>query len=188
MTDDRQPRSEPDADRAAARVIRNSSIVAAAAAVQPIPLVDLALLTPIQVGMVRTVAAIYGHPLGVRNALELIGTFGTSLIAQHAVMVAVKLVPVAGLPVAVSVAYALTYAIGETARAHFRHGHALTSANLREVFRRAYRKKRGEVRHAARSDAQLIEELRRLTDDRRGGAIGEAEYERRKQELIARVA
>jgi uncharacterized protein (DUF697 family) len=72
---DQRTASEPDADRAAARVIRNYSIAAAAAAVQPIPLVVFALLTPIQVGMVRSVAMVYGQPLGLRSALDLLGTF-----------------------------------------------------------------------------------------------------------------
>jgi uncharacterized protein (DUF697 family) len=149
-------------------------------------MVDLALLTPIQVGMVRTVAAIYGHPLGLRNALELLGTFGASLAAQHAVMAAVKLVPVAGLPVAVPVAYAVTYAVGEASKVHFKQGHALTNENLREVFRRAYRKQRSAVRHAV-TDQQLVGELRRLTEARRKGQLQDAEYERRKQALFSRL-
>lgn len=174
---------DPDAD--AARVIRNYSIAAAAAAVQPIPMVDLALLTPIQVGMVRSIAMIYGQPLGLRNALELLGTFGGSMLAQHAVMASAKLAPVAGLPIAISVAYALTYAVGETSKVHFQRGPLLSNANLREVFRRVYRKQRGAARQAAR-DEHLVNELRRLAEARRGGQIGEAEYERRKQELISR--
>jgi uncharacterized protein (DUF697 family) len=167
-------------------VIRNYSITAAAAAVQPIPGLDLALLTPIQVGMVRTVAAIYGHPLGVRTALELLGAFGTGLAAQQAVMAAVKLVPVAGLPVAISVAYAVTYAVGEATRVRFAHGRPDTSQDLREVFRRAYRGQRRAVRRAA-SDEPLVRELRQLGEARRHGQIGDDEYERRKQALIARV-
>lgn len=176
-----------DPDEAAGRVIRNYSVAAAAAAAQPVPGVDLALLTPIQVGMVRTVAAIYGHPLGLRTALELLGAFGTSLAAQHAVMAAVKLVPVAGLPVAISVAYALTYAIGEATRARFQHGQTPSSESLREVFRRAYRGQCRAVRRAAASDGQLVGELRQLAEARRRGRIAEDEYERRKQALIARV-
>jgi uncharacterized protein (DUF697 family) len=183
----RHPRtvSEPDADQAA-RVIRNYSIAAAAAAVQPLPLVDLALLTPIQVGMVRSIAMVYGQPLGLRSALELLGTFGTSLVAQHAVMAAVKLAPGAGLPVAISVAYAITYAIGEASKVHFERGPLLSNENLRDVFRRTYRKQRGAVKHAVK-DKRLVGELRRLTQARRNGQIDDAEYERRKRALISPV-
>jgi uncharacterized protein (DUF697 family) len=177
--------SEPDADQAA-RVIRNYSIAAAAAAVQPVPLVDLALLTPIQVGMVRSIAMVYGQPLGLRSALELLGTFGTSLIAQHAIMAAVKLAPGAALPVAISVAYAITYAIGEASKVHFQRGPSLSNENLRDVFRRTYRKQRGAVKHAVKNK-QLVGELRRLTAARRNGQIDDAEYERRKRALISPV-
>lgn len=177
--------SESDADQAA-RVIRNYSIAAAAAAVQPIPLVDLALLTPIQVGMVRSIAMVYGQPLGLRSALELLGTFGTSLVAQHAIMAAVKLAPGATLPVAISVAYAITYAIGEASKVHFQRGPLLSNENLRDVFRRTYRKQRSAVKHAVK-DKQLVGELRRLTQARRNGQIEDAEYERRKRALISPV-
>lgn len=177
--------SESDADQAA-RVIRNYSIAAAAAAVQPIPLVDLALLTPIQVGMVRSIAMVYGQPLGLRSALELLGTFGTSLVAQHAIMAAVKLAPWAALPVAISVAYAITYAIGEASKVHFQRGPLLSNENLRDVFRRTYRKQRSAVKHAVK-DKQLVGELRRLTQARRNGQIEDAEYERRKRALISPV-
>lgn len=183
---DPQPRSEPDPDQAAARVIRNYSIAAAAAAVQPIPLVDLALLTPIQVGMVRSIATVYSQPLGLRSALELLGTFGTSLVAQQAIMAAVKLAPMAGLPVAISVAYAITYAIGEASKVHFERGSLLSNENLREIFRRTYRKQRDAIKHAVK-DEHLVGELRRLTKARRSGQIEEAEYERRKHELISRL-
>jgi uncharacterized protein (DUF697 family) len=177
--------SESDADQAA-RVIRNYSIAAAAAAVQPIPLVDLALLTPIQVGMVRSIAMVYGQPLGLRSALELLATFGTSLVAQHAIMAAVKLAPGAAVPVAISVAYAITYAIGEASKVHFQRGPLRSNENLRDVFRRTYREQRGAVKRAVK-DKQLVGELRRLTEARRNGQIEEAEYERRKRALISPV-
>jgi uncharacterized protein (DUF697 family) len=179
-----RPDEAPDA--AAARVIRNYSITAAAAAVQPIPGIDLALLTPIQVGMVRTVAAIYGHPLGLRTALELLGAFGTGLATQQAIIAAVKFVPMAGLPVAISVAYAITYAIGEATRVRFAHDQPAATKDLREVFRRAYRGQRRAIRRAA-SDEPLARELRQLGDARRSGQLAADEYERRKQALIARV-
>lgn len=174
-------------DQEAARVIRNYSITASAAAVQPIPGLDLALLTPIHVGMIRTVAAIYGHPLGVRTALELLGAFGAGLATQQAVIAAVKFVPVAGIPVAISVAYAVTYAVGEATRVRFAHGKPGESQDLREVFRRAYRGQRRAVRKAAAGDEALVHELRELGEARRHGQIAEDEYERRKQALIARV-
>jgi uncharacterized protein (DUF697 family) len=186
-TADPRTASARDADEAAARVIRNYSIAAAAAAVQPVPLVDLALLTPIQVGMVRAIAMVYHQPLGLRSALELLGTFGSSLVAQQAVMAAVKLAPGVGLPVAVSVAYAITYAVGEAAKLHFQRGPQLSDESLREVFQRTFRKQRGAVKHAVKHD-HLVGELRRLTEARRSGQIQEPEYERRKRELIARVA
>lgn len=48
-------RSPENRDAAASQVIRICSIGAAAAAIQPVPMVDLALLTPIQVAMVRSI-------------------------------------------------------------------------------------------------------------------------------------
>ena len=50
------------------------------------------------------------------------------------------------------------------------------------------RREIGAVRHAVQDDEHLVDELRRLTEARRDARIGQAEYERRKQALIARIA
>ncbi|HEX8110734.1 MAG TPA: DUF697 domain-containing protein [Kofleriaceae bacterium] len=173
---------------AATHVIRTCSIASAIAAMRPFPAVDLARVTPIQVGMVRSIARIYGYPLVLRDARKLIGAIGMSVVVQDMVIAAVKLVPVAGVPVAISGAYALTYAIGEAAKAYFEHGRTLSIRRLRAVFRRAYHRQRGAIGRAAAQNERLITELRRLAKLYSAGQIGEAEYVRRKQELTSGLA
>ena len=43
------------------------SVAAAAAAVQPVPLLDIALLAPIHVGMVQAIGQVHGHKLDTKS-------------------------------------------------------------------------------------------------------------------------
>ena len=180
-------RSPEDKARAASQVIRVCSVGAAAAAVQPLPIVDLALITPIQVAMVRSIGTIYGYTLDWRTALGILGTFGFSIASQNLVLASVKLVPAAGSGIAISVAYALTSAIGETSKHYFESGRTLSKAQLQRMFRETHKQQKRTMLDAAKHDASLVAELHRLTDAYRSGAIDEDEYARRKQEIIARL-
>ena len=44
---------------------------------------------------------------------EILSTLGASIIAQNVIMAAAKLIPFLGWLITISMAYALTYAIGE---------------------------------------------------------------------------
>jgi uncharacterized protein (DUF697 family) len=173
---------------AATHLIRTCSIASATAAMRPFPAIDLVRVTPIQVGMVRSIARIYGYPLVLRDAWALLGAIRMSVVVQDLVIAAAKLVPVAGVPAAISAAYGLTYAIGEVAKAHFEHGRTLSIRRLRAVFRRTYHRQRGAIGRAAAKNERLITELRRLAEIYSAGQIGEAEYVRRKQELTSGLA
>jgi uncharacterized protein (DUF697 family) len=98
------------------------SIAAAAAAIPPVPLLDIALLAPIQTGMVQGIGRIYGQRLDRKSVLEILSTFGASLVSQSVIMAAAKLLPFFGWAAAVSMAYALTHAIGEVSDHYFRTG------------------------------------------------------------------
>lgn len=179
-------RTPEERDQAVSQVIRVCSVGAAAAAVQPVPMVDLALLTPIQIAMVRSIGNIYGYTLDWKTALGILGTFGLSIAAQNLVLASMKLVPVAGSVAAVPVAYVLTSAIGEASKRYFESGRSLSKARMRQAFRQAYKQQKRTV-IAAANDANLATELQHATDAYRSGAIDEAEYTRRKQEIIARL-
>ncbi len=56
------------------------AVTAAAVSFQPIPLVDTALISPIQIGMVQAIARVHGHKLDRRAIVEMLSTFGASIL------------------------------------------------------------------------------------------------------------
>lgn len=162
-----------------------SAVAAAAAAVQPIPFVDMALLAPIHVGMVQAIGQVHGYELDAKTVLEVLASFGASIVARGVVMSALKVVPVFGWVASASMAYATTYAIGEVSHAYFKSGRGLSGVQLKSMFKAAYAQKKNEREAAARAQDTLQERLRQLTHAYEAGFLNEEEYRRKKEEILA---
>ncbi len=73
-----------------------SAIVGAAGgliALQPIPFADNVILTPMQIGLVMWIGKLYKRELTSDLALKIMGSVGLGLVAQHATVLAYKLIP-----------------------------------------------------------------------------------------------
>lgn len=158
---------------------------AGAVAIQPIPMLDVLLVSPIQIALVQGVGRIYGHRLDQKAVLEMMGAFGASLVAQNVMMAAAKLVPFAGWIAGAAMAYATTWAIGEVADHYFKNGRGVPAEDLREMFRQVYDGKKSEREAAMRAAPSLKERLEQLNEARAAGLIDEAEYNRKKEEMLA---
>ena len=165
-------------------LVQVCSIAAGAVAVQPIPLLDIALLAPIQIAMVQGIGRIHGHDLDRKSVLEILSTFGASLVTQSVIMAAAKLVPFFGWAAALSMAYALTYAVGEVSDHYFRTGRGVSQDSLREMFDKAYRRARSEKEARARADSDLKAKLAHLTKAFEMGLLTEEEFAKKKEELL----
>ena len=185
MRGDYTSASEEERADAVRKVIQACAVAAAAVTIQPIPFVDTAVITPIQIAMVQAIGRVRGHQLDGRSVLEILSTLGASLVAQNAMMAAAKFVPFFGWAVTVSMAYALTWAIGEVSDFYFRTGRGASEAELREMFKRVYREKREEKEQANKGNDRLKDRLQQLKDAYEAGLIDEAEFLRKKEELLA---
>jgi uncharacterized protein (DUF697 family) len=165
-------------------LVQVCSIAAAAVAVQPIPFLDLALLAPIQIGMVQGIGRIHGHDLDRKSVIEILSTFGASLVTQSVIMTSAKLVPFFGWAAALSMAYAITHAIGEVSDHYFRTGRGVPQDSLREMFDACYRRARREKEATTARDATLKDKLQQLTRAYAMGLLTEEEYTRKKEELL----
>lgn len=168
--------------RAVRELITVCSAAAGAVAIQPVPLFDVVLVTPIQIVLVQGIGRIHGYHLDRRSVLEILGTFGASLVSQNILLATAKLVPVAGWLAGAAMAYAMTWAIGEVAQHYFSTGRGVGSDDLRTMFRKVYADKKEEVLQRAPS---LKERLEQLAEARAAGLLDEAEFERKKQEILA---
>ncbi|MEL6180517.1 MAG: DUF697 domain-containing protein [Myxococcota bacterium] len=165
-------------------IVQVCSVAAGAVTIQPIPLVDVALVVPIQISMVQAVARIYGHSLDKKSIVEILSTFGASLVAQNVIMAASKLIPFLGWLVAPSMAYALTYAVGEVSNYYFAHGRGVSQSDLREMFQRIYKAKHQEKKQQHKDNTTLKQRLEQLKEAYKSGLLTEEEFNRKKEDVL----
>jgi uncharacterized protein (DUF697 family) len=137
--------SEEEKGHAVEDVIRACSTAAGAAALQPLPLLDIALIAPIQITMVRSIGRIRGYPIDMKTALEIFRVFHFGLLTQKAAISAPAMVPVMGQVLSMWVASALTYAVGSASDHYFRSGRTTPVGELKALFENAYRRRRAEM-------------------------------------------
>ena len=177
-------RTEAEREQHVRELIQVGSVSAAAVSVQPVPLLDLVLVSPIQIAMVQAIGRVHGHKLTQKSVLEMLSTFGASLLAQNAMMAAAKFIPPFGWVVSVSMGYALTFAIGEVANHYFVHGRGVGPGELNDLFKRTYKQKRSEKENAHKDDASLKSKLKQLNEARKAGLLTEEEFEAKKAQVL----
>lgn len=175
---------EPDKARAVHDIVHTASVSAAATTVQPVPLLDIMLITPIQIAMVQGVGRVHGYSLDKKSVLEILRTVRLSLVVQQTVLAAARLVPVLGTLVAISVAYALTYAVGEVSDYYFRSGRKTPADELRKRFTRIYKEKRKERVARYRKASSFKEDLDTLRKARSQHKISDEEFTQRRDEIL----
>ncbi len=181
---DFQDATQEERDEVVREVIQVGSVAAAAVAVQPFPLVDILLISPIQIAMVQAIGRVHGHTLDRKSVLEILSTFGASIVAQNVIMAAAKFVPIGGWIVAISMAYALTYAVGEVSDFYFRQGRGVPQEDLRSMFKKVYKQKRAEKEASNRGNASLKDKLAQLKEAHGAGLLTEEEFEAKKADLL----
>jgi uncharacterized protein (DUF697 family) len=165
-------------------LIQVCSIAAGAVTIQPFPVLDSVLITPIQIAMVQGIGRVHGHKLDRKSVLEILSTLGASIVAQNLIMAAAKFVPFIGWAVSISMAYALTYAIGEVSDFYFRMGRGVAPDDLKQMFEKIYKEKKAEKEREHRGNSSLKDRLEQLKEAHRSGLLTEEEFARKKEELL----
>ncbi len=176
--------TEEERTQAVRELIQVCSIASGAVAIQPIPLVDSVLITPIQIAMVQAIGRVRGYNLDKKSIVEILGTFGASLLAQNLILAAAKFVPFAGWVMGVAMAYALTYAVGEVSDHYFRTGRGTSADELRAKFKETYDQKRREKQAQHKENQTLKQKLEQLTEAFKSGLLTEEEFGRKKEDLL----
>lgn len=177
--------SEAEKAKAVKDLVQVCSVAAGAITVQPIPFVDTALIAPIQIAMVQGIGKIRGYSLDKRSILEILSTFGASIVAQNVVIAAAKFIPFLGWLVTISMAYALTWAIGEVSDHYFENGRSVDEAELKSMFERVYKDKKAEKSAQHKSNKTLKVKLEELKEAKKQGLLTDEEFERKKAEILA---
>jgi small GTP-binding protein len=130
---------------AANRIIRHAAALNTAVGAEPIPLVDIPVLLTTQARMVMRIAAIYGEPLTVRHAKELVGTVAGGLAFRFLAQQGAKLVPTGGWAIAAGIAAVGTWAIGQVAMEYFESGKRLTRTQMREMYKNTLKREKATL-------------------------------------------
>jgi uncharacterized protein (DUF697 family) len=176
--------SDDEKNAAVRDVIQVCSIAAAAVTIQPIPLLDTALISPIQIAMVQAIGRVHGYKLDRKSIVEILSTFGASIVAQNLIMAAAKLIPFAGFLITTSMAYALTWAVGEVSDHYFRGGRGVPQSELKDMFKRVYEQKKAEKQSAHKSNDTLKDKLDMLKKAYEAGLLTDEEFARKKEEVL----
>jgi uncharacterized protein (DUF697 family) len=165
-------------------VIQVCSVAASAVTVQPIPFVDTALIAPIQIALVQAIGRIHGYKLDKKSVIEILSTLGASIVAQNVIMAAAKFVPFLGWLVTISMAYALTYAIGEVSDHYFKNGRGVPQQDLKDMFNSVYKTKRAEKEAQNRGNETLKDKLEQLKEAYKSGLLTEDEFNKKKEDVL----
>jgi uncharacterized protein (DUF697 family) len=122
--------------RSMPHVTAGASMAAGAAAV-PLPWVDIPLVLAIQGRMLARIAAIHGHRLDPRTAVEIMGGLAGRLAVRLAMRGLIKAVPLVGSAANAAVTWAWTYGLGLTAIWYYgeqRAGNEPTTEEIERVW------------------------------------------------------
>ena len=145
--------SIPESDKLTI-IINATSLLCAVLIIQPIPLADLVILTPVQVAGVYAMSQVMGQPLDKRGADDLLksilAVLGGSFLALQLMSAGVKLfVPVFGGIAIIPVVYGATYGLMNAARAILearRSNQQLTDDEIRRIKTEAEQRAKSEKR------------------------------------------
>lgn len=187
----------PNPSAEANAIIRSHVLWAMGGGLIPIPLVDFAAVTAIQLEMLQQLAQLYGVDYSRSRGKTFVSALtGTSLARLGASFL--KAVPGVGTVLGgASMALtsgASTYAVGQVAITHFANGGGLgdiVDAAVKEVYDSAFERGKtyasdlqSEAGDAAADVYQALEKLGQLRDQ---GILTEEEFLAKKQELLARL-
>jgi uncharacterized protein (DUF697 family) len=177
-------------------LIRKTSATAAMSALQPVPVLDWAILTPLQHRLVHSIAQVRGCPMSDDQVNRMFRAIRRPIIKSQTMLVVTKLaqwIPWVPEIFAASLAYALTFAIGQVSDQYV--SRAISVHDLeprleqisRESFTVALNMKRDELR-ALFSDPETRAGFEKLKKAQEQGQIDDEEAVRRMDAILAEGA
>jgi uncharacterized protein (DUF697 family) len=176
-------------EKAIRDVILTASFETALLALEPAPLLDIAVFAPIQHQMVQSIARLRGYELEGNDLREAFGAVRGNLTVPRTIVALAKFIAVVpGMPEVISgtVGFALSSAIGEVFDRYLLSGRKMSKVDVRKSFdalfrssvKRAYRERRDELR-AMFGSSPLRRDLRALKREYKKGKVGAEDLARK---------
>jgi uncharacterized protein (DUF697 family) len=177
-------------------LIRKTSATAAMSALQPVPVLDWAILTPLQHRLVQSIAQVRGCPMSDEQVRRVFRAIRRPIFTSQTMLVVSKLVQwIPWVPeiFAASLAYALTFAIGQVSDEYVSRSISVRELEprleqiSRESFAVTLNMKRDELR-ALFSDPETRARFDELKKAQGKGTIEDEEAVRRMDAILAEGA
>ena len=105
-------------------LVRQRAALCAAIALEPVPLLDLAIVLPMHLEMVARIGKIYGFELSTARAKEIVlefgGTVALTYVTRTAARSVLKFIPVLGPILNAPMVFTSTYTLGMLTERYFR--------------------------------------------------------------------
>jgi uncharacterized protein (DUF697 family) len=128
-------KSSIESKRETAKQLSHIAATACAAlALQPIPIADVLVITPVQILLVQAIGRVYGVPISTKTALEIATNIGLGVLLQQIFVAIVKVgVPLMGGLLISTYVYTATFYMGKMAQIYFEKGRPLTPQEIQQV-------------------------------------------------------
>jgi len=180
------------------QVINQHVIWSMAAGAVPVPILDIAAVTMIQIDMVKQLCAAYDLPYTESQGKSIVTSIAGSTIARIAAS-AVKGIPVIGSALGsvsmVILSGASTYGIGKVFLTYFEMGKGLDDIDI-EAGKKQYEEefKKGkdyamtlEKEGKGKGQAEVFKKLDKLKKLKDAGVLTDEEFNAKKEELLSKV-
>ena len=178
------------------KVVRKHVLYAMAAGLVPVPLIDIAAVTAVQIDMLRQIATVYGADYDASRGKAFASALAGSTFARIGASVVKTLPGIGTLVGGVSMSVlsgASTYAVGTVAIGVFESGGDLVSANL-DAAKQAYLQQFEEgkqfissLRQEGKESQDVFQALEKLSELKQKDIISEEDFQAQKQKLLDRL-
>ncbi|NND07719.1 MAG: DUF697 domain-containing protein [Saprospiraceae bacterium] len=190
-----------DTKEMAQDIVKSHVVYSLGAGLVPIPLLDIAAVSVVQLDMLRQLAKLYGKDFKESSGKSLISAISGSTMARMGASM-VKSIPgigsiLGGVTMSV-LSGASTYAVGQVFIWHFGGGGDLTNFNFdkaREIYEREFEKgkkvakdieKKDDV-NGGEQDEDVYAKLEKLAKLKAKGVITEEDFETQKKRLLENI-
>lgn len=171
-------------------IIKNHTLYAVAAGLIPIPLVDLAAVTAIQIDMAKQLAKTYHIPWSDNSGKTIIGALVGGLGARIGANI-IKLIPgigtvIGGIAMSIT-SGASTYAVGKVLESHFEKGQTLEDLNpddYQDEYKDAFNEGKEYAKKVKQEQEGNLKKVAELGKLRQEGVITEEEFQIMKKRLL----
>ncbi len=177
----------------AQKIVNEHVLWAVGAGLVPIPLVDIAAVTAIQLDMLKQLSTHYGMPYSESEGKAWVSALAGGIAARLGAN-ALKLIPgigsILGGAAMSAMSGASTYSIGQVAISQFSSGNGFSSMDLdaaKRAYERHFEKGKAVAEKLAKDKAQskdVFEKLEKLAKLRDSGVITPLDFEAHKERLL----